>query len=116
MAFESDPNGRSSKEPGAKLDSGKLLADDVLRMFARALWAVCEVGTFGAKKYTLGGWLEVPNGFQRYSNAQMRHRLKEWIGEVSDPDSQLKHLAHEAWNALARLELYLREAESKPSS
>jgi len=38
-----------------------------------------------------------------------RHLLKEHIGEQRDKDTQLLHAAHAAWNALARLELMLRE-------
>ncbi len=109
--IEIDPTGKTAKDPGSKLDAGKIIADDILRMFARALWAVCEVGTFGANKYTLGGWQHVPEGVRRYSNAQMRHRLKEWMGEEKDSDSELAHAKHEAWNALARLELMLRQRE-----
>jgi hypothetical protein len=30
-----------------------------------------------------------------------------------DPDSQLLHASHAAWNALARLELMLREKEQE---
>lgn len=108
---EKDPNGIDQHAPGAKLDDGKVLADDVLRMFARALWAVCEVGTFGARKYTLGGWQHVDDGKRRYSNARTRHVLKEWMGEANDPDSKLQHAAHDAWNSLARLELMLREQQ-----
>lgn len=78
---------------------------------ARAHMAVAEVGTFGANKYTDGGWIEVPNGFQRYEDAQMRHVFKRHMGETHDPDSKLLHLAHEAWNAMAKLDLYLRNKE-----
>jgi hypothetical protein len=38
-----------------------------------------------------------------------RHALKQAMGEDVDPDSKLFHLAHEAWGALATLELFLRE-------
>lgn len=96
-------------QPGAKLDAGKpdaaLLGD-----FGRALLAVAEVGTFGAQKYTRGGWLEVPNGFERYSAAMWRHLLAENRQQL-DPESGLTHAAHAAWGALARLELMLRERE-----
>lgn len=110
--LESDPSGKNQHEAGAKLDDGKVLADLVLGDFARALWAVAEVGTFGAKKYTKSGWLSVPDGLARYEDAQMRHRLKRQMGELVDDDSDLLHRAHEAWNALATLELHLREQES----
>jgi hypothetical protein len=108
---ETDPHGKDSHDPGAKLDFGKNRLDLVLGAFSRALWAVGEVGTYGAGKYSNNGWLEVPNGFERYSDAGLRHYLKECMGEEKDPDTQLLHAAHFAWNALARLELMLREME-----
>lgn len=106
MTTEKDPNGINQHDPGAKLDDGKLLAG-ILQQFSMALTAVMEVATFGANKYSRGGWLHVENGEQRYSDAMMRHYLKETI-ETTDPDSGLLHEAHLAWNALARLELKLR--------
>lgn len=108
---EIDPNGLQSNQPGAKLDSGKPMCAQVLGQFARALWEVSKVGTFGANKYSIGGWQHVENGQNRYDDAGMRHWLKEKMGESVDPDSQMFHLAQDAWNALAVLELYLREVE-----
>jgi Domain of unknown function (DUF5664) len=97
--------------PGAKLDTGKVRPSLILNGMARALYAVSEVGTFGAIKYTDGGWVHVPNGFARYEDAQQRHALARAKGETHDPESKLLHLQHEAWNALAKLDLYLREQE-----
>lgn len=108
---EHDPTGRSPHAPGAKLDAGKVRAGLVLGGFARALMAVGEVGTFGARKYTDNGWMSVPQGQERYTDALYRHLLAEGQGEQADADSQLLHAAHVAWNALARLELILRDRE-----
>lgn len=110
---EQDPTGRDQHAPGAKVDAGKVRVALVIRGFARALWKVSEVGTFGAAKYTENGWTEVPNGEARYADAQMRHFLKEAMGEQVDPDSNIEHLAHEAWNALAKLDLVLRRKEKE---
>ena len=110
---ETDPTGKSPHQPGAKLDADKPLAALVLGDFALALLAVSEVGTFGARKYTASGWVEVPNGIPRYDDALMRHWLKGHAGETHDQDSGLLHAAHLAWNALARLELILREEERR---
>ena len=107
MNNETDPNGIDQHSAGAKLDAGKIQGG-VLADFGMALTAVAEVGTFGAEKYTRGSWQSVPNGQQRYTDALWRHLLKE-SGEPLDPDSNLTHAAHMAWNALARLELMLRE-------
>lgn len=106
--MEQDPTGKSAHQPGAKLDAGKLRPALVLNGFANALEAVVKVGTDGANKYTDNGWQEVPNGFSRYEDAEARHRMKRAKGEKRDKDSKSLHLAHEAWNALAKLELYLR--------
>lgn len=105
---EIDPTGRDPHQSGAKLDHGKVRPSLIFQGFARALWAVAEIGTFGANKYTDNGWVDVPDGQQRYTDAQLRHFLKNAMGEEVDSDSELDHLAHEAWNALARLELKLR--------
>lgn len=107
---ETDPTGRGRHEPGAKLDGGKARCSLVLGDFARALAAVSEVGTFGANKYSDHGWLSVARGYYRYSDAMLRHYLRECQGEDTDSDSGLWHDAHLAWNALARLELRLRDA------
>ena len=96
-------------EPGAKLDDGKIKAG-VLGQFARALMRVAEVGTFGAIKYTRGGWQSVENGEERYEDAKWRHLLNGYMSEI-DPDFGLEHAAHEAWNALAKLELMLRRKD-----
>ena len=85
----------------------------MLGNFARALIEVSEVGTYGAKKYTSHGWLTVPDGIERYDEAMMRHWLKEKAGESCDVDTGLLHQTHLAWNALARLDLMLREKEAK---
>lgn len=106
--LEIDPTGRSAHEPGAKLDHGKMKAA-VLSDFALALSEVAKVGTFGANKYTRGGWQSVPGGIERYDDAKWRHLLKS-RHEPIDADSGLRHRAHEAWNVLAVLELELRQA------
>ena len=108
---EKDPSGKDPHAPGAKLDAGKVRPSLVIEGMARAIWAVAEVATFGAAKYTPGGWVLVANGEERYADAGYRHVLKRAQGELNDPDSELLHLAHEAWNALAKLDLYKRNQE-----
>lgn len=108
---ELDPLGKDQHEPGAKLDAGKTRVDLVLGGFARALGAVADVGTYGANKYTDNGWMEVPDGINRYEDAAGRHYLYRKAGEERDPDTQLLHLAHQAWNILAVLELQLRKED-----
>ena len=106
-----DPYGIEQHEPGAKLDAGKPMAD-LLLDFGRALLSVAEVGTYGAHKYTRGGWQHVPDGVNRYTGALLRHLLQEKMEDM-DSDTDLLHASHCAWNSLARLELILREIENR---
>lgn len=92
---------------GVKLDEGKPRLDLVLGDFADALWCVGMVGTYGANKYTDKGWQEVENGIERYGNAMLRHYLNFRKGIMFDSESEICHLGHMAWNALAILQLYL---------
>ena len=112
VKVESDPNGLKSNDVGAKLDAGKVEVGLIFNDMPRAVLAVAEVGTYGRHKYTKGGWQHVEDGVERYTNAMDRHRLKEGIETHDTDDSGLLHAAQLAWNALARLELMLREQES----
>ena len=100
-----------STEKGVKLDSGKNRLGLVLGGFSHALWFVGCVGTFGANKYTDNGWQEVKNGRSRYLDALLRHLFKVFMGEETDKESGLPHLAHVCWNALAILELTVHEKQ-----
>jgi hypothetical protein len=107
---ETDPTGKSAKEPGSKLDAGKApVFQGLLDYFPRACMAVAEVSATGAEKYAWKGWETVPNGFVRYSDALARHLVKESTEGAFDVDTGLLHAAQVAWNAMARLELMLRE-------
>lgn len=98
--------------PGTKLDSGKSpVAQGVFKYFPRALVVIGKVSNAGAKKYCWGGWSSVPDGVNRYTNALARHLLAEDIEGEIDADTGQLHAAQVAWNALARLELILREKE-----
>ena len=108
QAPERDPHGLPPDTPGAKLDADKLRVDLVLDSFSLALIEVAKVAGYGARKYSEGGWQHVEQGEQRYRVAAGRHRLKR-VRETHDPDSGILHLAHEAWNVLAELELVLRK-------
>ena len=96
---------------GYKADVGKNRLTLIMHGFARALLEVGKVGTFGAQKYTDNGWCEVVNAEQRYTDALYRHLLAEATNEVFDEESGLLHSAHSCWNALARLELQLRNSK-----
>lgn len=113
IRLEADPNGIHQNAPGAKLDAGKIDVGLLWESFPYALMAIADVATFGAAKYTRGGWKEVPHGFIRYKAAEGRHMLYRHQGEVRDRDSKRYHLAHEGWNKLAQLEFFLKEQEEK---
>lgn len=107
---EQDPNGKKPHELGAKLDFGKApIFRGVFDYFPRAVRAVAEVSAKGAAKYAWKGWEAVPDGVARYSDALGRHIIGESIEGPIDSDTGLLHKAQVAWNALAALELYLRE-------
>lgn len=106
---EYDPNGFSPHAPGAKLDAGKNRLGLVLGGFAGALEQVGLVGTGGAVTYSDNGWKSVPDGAARYEDAMLRHWNAIKKGEQIDPKTGLLHQAHLAWNALAVLELTLKE-------
>lgn len=99
--------------PGAKLDQDKVRMELVLSGFPLALKAVGEVATYGAKKYTKDGWKSVPEGFERYTGALLRHLLTEASDGELDDESGLPHAAHACWNSLARLELLLRSKRER---
>jgi hypothetical protein len=104
---ERDPDGIDQHTHGSKTDAGKPDCS-LLLMFGKALRAVAEVGTYGARKYTRGGWQGVDNGINRYTAALLRHMCYENY-ETFDQDLPVRHAAQVAWNALARLELMIRE-------
>lgn len=52
----------------------------------------------------------MPRSLARYRDAGDRHRLAGEL-EHTDPESGLLHLAHEAWNVLALLEITLARRE-----
>lgn len=109
---EKDPNGKGQHEPGAKMDAGKpAIWRGVLDYFPRAVAAVAEVSQAGAAKYAWKGWGTVPDGVNRYRDALCRHIVNESIEGRYDPEG-FRHLAQIAWNALAALELTLKEEQN----
>ena len=112
--MERDPNGIAAGVAGAKLDAGKVpVTQGSIHYFPRALTAVAELSYIGAKKYSWKGWEKVPDGIRRYGNAMGRHEFKiEDDYTRIDPDTGVLEATAVAWNALARLELILREQEN----
>lgn len=119
---ETDPTGKKPFEKGAKLDAGKSpVFRGAIAYFPRAIRAVADVSQYGATKYSWNGWEAVPDGIARYSDALGRHIVKEGIEGLYDLEikndpkypATILHAAQVAWNALARLELILKEQEGK---
>lgn len=108
---ETDPNGKDLKAGGAKADAGKIpVVRGALHYFPRAITAVAELSQIGANKYSWKGWESVSDGINRYGDAMGRHELKiESDYSRRDPDTGVLEAVAVAWNALARLELILRE-------
>lgn len=97
---------RDQHTPGVKLDTGKSpIIKGALQYFPRALKKVAEHSAKGAEKYTWAGYLEVEDGYERYTNALGRHLTDEAFS-LYDEEGSL-HPVAAAWNALARLELFL---------
>jgi hypothetical protein len=96
---------------GIKHDNEKLPYFIVLcNQFPDAINAVIQRSYMGHLKYEefdkdWKNWERVENGYETYSNALLRHLFKE--GE----DSDLEHDIAVAWNALARLQIRLKENE-----
>lgn len=95
------------KPTDSKDDSDKPIAGALLD-FSRALTEVSKLSTFGAAKYSRSSWLEVDNGQERYTDAMVRHLLLEATEDL-DPETSINHDVAVVWNALARLELRLRD-------
>lgn len=98
--------------PGRKDDAGKLrydLVDDA------AEEALVSVLTFGAQKYSPGGWRHVPDAQARYFAALRRHLRAHRRGEKVDPESGLPHLAHAACCLHFMLALALEEEKDWPA-
>jgi len=110
-----DPSGKDLKEPGTKGDLGKSpVFRGLLDYFPRAVEAVAEVSAIGARKYSWKGWESVPDGLNRYTDALARHLTGLSIEGDFDKDTGALHRAQIAWNAMAALEIYLREAKANP--
>lgn len=105
---ELDPNGIDQHAPGAKLDAGKPKVYFMLSQFFSALAEVNKVSMYGANKYTVNGWRDVPDGEERYAEALLRHLAAHKDGELRDKDTGLLHVAHMAWNGLAVLWFVVR--------
>lgn len=98
---------------GKKYDGGKApLWQGCMDYFPDALLAVALISKYGLEKYELEyadhNWKQVEGALPRYLDADGRHLLK--VNDY-DPESQMLHAAHHAWNALAALQLILESGK-----
>jgi Domain of unknown function (DUF5664) len=104
---------------GQKFDGSKLpVVQGFMQYFPRAIEAVTLVSKYGTTKYNKGrfptSWKQVPDGFNRYTDALGRHMVEEHKGNTYCHESGLLHAAQVAWNAMARLELLLASEKYIP--
>lgn len=90
----------------------------VIKYFPRALEEISKVSAYGATKYEWDSWKKVHNAYERYTNALLRHIIKlitegEYDKESLSDGVEILHDAQIAWNALARLELYLIQRQEQ---
>ncbi len=78
-------------KPGTKYDGGKLRWGLIP---LNSLSEIVKVLTFGAQKYAPDNWQKVENARERYYDALQRHVVAWKMGELTDPESGLPHLAH----------------------
>ena len=64
---------------------------------------IVRVFHLGAKKYEPNGWKDIPNGFERYRAAMMRHLMCYMNGERYDKELNVSHLSQVCWNAIVML-------------
>lgn len=85
---------------GKKYDEGKPRWD---LLPLELMEDVVKIYTFGAEKYGVNTWQNLPDAYNRYKAAMFRHLVEFEKGQKTDMESGLSHLAHMVWNAIAML-------------
>lgn len=112
LSVDTHEEGEASCDGAIKYDGGKSpVMQGCVQRFPLALQQIALVSEYGRRKYgTYDGWEKLDDAFNRYNDAMGRHiLLRKSEGELDAKDSGLPHLAQVAWNALAILEIALRE-------
>ena len=107
-----------------KADAGKVDHSLLELGFPNALAFVEATLMYGAEKYEAHSWRRVPDAFNRYDKAARRHRRERdramaiYLSGYQDPkhafvvkdeESNLPHIAHELFNLMAQIELFLQD-------
>lgn len=100
------------KEKGVKENKNKPQLSILFTQFPKALEAIARCSEYGHLKYKdtdfdYLNYQRVEEGSKAYADAGLRHRL--YNKSATDIESQLPHAYHVAWNALAELELLVKE-------
>ena len=73
---------------------------------------IVKVYTAGAKKYGPNTWQNLPDGYNRYKAALLRHLVEYDKGNKIDEETGCRHLAAVAWNAIAMLHIDKQKTET----
>lgn len=106
-----EPTDKPVENIGRKNDA----IDDKLRMDLiplDCLEDIAKVYTEGAKKYGDNNWKSLDNGYERYKGALLRHLCAAERSEFDD-ETNCRHLAQVAWNAMAMLWYSKHNAQAK---
>lgn len=74
---------------------------------------IVKVYTAGADKYGTNKWQGLPDGYNRYKGAMLRHLMEFEKGNPIDEETGCLHLAQVAWNAIAMLYCSKQNNKSK---
>lgn len=74
---------------------------------------IVKVYTAGADKYGPNKWQGLPDGYNRYKGAMLRHLMEFEKGNPIDEETGCLHLAQVAWNAIAMLYCSKQNNKSK---
>lgn len=88
---------------------GKVRIELVDNGFPNALWEIAKLMGWAqsVKGYKDHDWKNLPDALSSFPAAASRHRMLWNKGEHLDPESEMLHKVHEAFNVLAELELLL---------
>lgn len=95
---------------GEKTNKNKPQISLLFKQFPKALEAIAKCSEYGHQKYKESdldflNYQRVYGGSKTYADAGLRHRLEQG----NDLESGLPHQFHVAWNALAELEIWIKE-------
>lgn len=77
---------------------------------------VAKVFTAGAEKYGENTWQNLPNGYERYKGALLRHLTEIEKGNEIDADTGCMHIAQVVTNAIFMCHIRMRERKDRRKS